>query len=164
MLHKEILNVDIDLVGKAGSFSTAEPFPHIVLDDFLADEVISQICRDFVEYDDYAWYTYSNSIENKKALNNWNIFPPLLYRLFSQLNSDSFLLELQALSGIQKLYADPGLHGGGLHAHSRGGKLNIHLDYSIHPKLKLERRLNLLIYVTPDWQPEWGGGVRVLVP
>jgi hypothetical protein len=33
------------------------------------------------------------------------------------------------------LVADLGLHGGGLHSHARGGKLNVHLDYDIHPKL-----------------------------
>ena len=55
------------------------------------------------------------------------------------------------------MYPDFGLNGGGLHTHRSGGKLNAHLDYSLHPKLRLERRLNLLIYLTPDWKTEWGG-------
>jgi Rps23 Pro-64 3,4-dihydroxylase Tpa1-like proline 4-hydroxylase len=48
---------------------------------------------------------------------------------------------------------------GGLHTHARGGKLNVHLDYDIHPKLELQRYLNLIIYLTPGWKPEWGGGL-----
>jgi len=36
-------------------------------------------------------------------------------------------------------------------------KLNVHLDCSIHLKLGLERRLNLILYITSGWRPEWGG-------
>ena len=35
----------------------------------------------------------------------------------------------------------------------------MHLDYSIHPKAKLERRLNLIIYIQPDWQEAWNGSL-----
>jgi Rps23 Pro-64 3,4-dihydroxylase Tpa1-like proline 4-hydroxylase len=41
-------------------------------------------------------------------------------------------------------------------------KLNVHLDYSIHPKLGLERRLNLVLYITSGWKPEWGGTARLV--
>ena len=42
----------------------------------------------------------------------------------------------------------------------RGGKLNIHLDYSIHPKLKLQRKLNLILYLSEDWNISWGGSLE----
>jgi Rps23 Pro-64 3,4-dihydroxylase Tpa1-like proline 4-hydroxylase len=35
------------------------------------------------------------------------------------------------------------------------------LDYSIHPKLKLQRKLNLILYVTENWNLEWGGGLEL---
>lgn len=161
MNFRDILNPSINLTDQKSIFAAAEPFPHVVLDNFLAESVVSQVSKDFIEDGNDAWYMYSNPIENKKALNNWNLFPSSLYQVFTQLSSQAFLRELEKLSGIQQLYPDPGLHGGGLHLHPRGGKLNVHLDYSIHPKLKLERRLNLLIYVTPGWQPEWGGELEL---
>ena len=43
--------------------------------------------------------------------------------------------------------------------HGPGGKLNVHMDYSIHPKLMLQRKLNLLIYMTPQWNTGWGGSL-----
>ena len=46
-----------------------------------------------------------------------------------------------------KLFIDPGLHGGGWHIHSNKGNLNPHLDYSIHPKMDIQRRLNLIVYL-----------------
>ena len=39
--------------------------------------------------------------------------------------------------------------------------MNVHLDYSIHPKLQLERHYNLIVYLTPEWNPEWGGGLEL---
>ena len=45
--------------------------------------------------------------------------------------------------------------------HSRGGKLNIHLEYNINPKLNLQRKLNLIVYLTEDWDTSWGGGLEL---
>jgi hypothetical protein len=39
--------------------------------------------------------------------------------------------------------------------------LNVHVDYNIHPKLQLQRHYNLIVYITPNWQPEWGGGLEL---
>ena len=46
---------------------------------------------------------------------------------------------------------------------SRGGKLNIHKDYSIHPRVDppKQRKLNLIVYLTEDWNPEWGGALEL---
>jgi hypothetical protein len=41
--------------------------------------------------------------------------------------------------------------------HSTGGNLNPHLDYSIHPKLKLQRKLNIIIYLSRNLEPQHGG-------
>ena len=48
-----------------------------------------------------------------------------------------------------------------LHMHGRGGNLNIHKYYSIHPRLKLQRKLNLIVYMSDDWDPTWGGGLEL---
>ena len=55
------------------------------------------------------------------------------------------------------MFADPGLNGGGWHIHKHGGLLNPHLDYSLHPKLELQRKLNLIVYLSRDWEESWGG-------
>ena len=138
------------------AWKKAKPFNHIVLDDFLTQETAASIVKEFPSFDDSVWYVYENAIEVKKAMNNWDRFGPKIYNLLWFLNSPSFIKDLEHLTAC-KLYPDFGLNGGGLHSHRSGGKLNTHLDYSIHPKLKLERRLNLIIYITPDWQADWGG-------
>jgi Rps23 Pro-64 3,4-dihydroxylase Tpa1-like proline 4-hydroxylase len=89
-------------------------------------------------------------------LNYWDKFGPTIYKLFQYLNSNSFIINLEKLTGFT-LFPDFGLNGGGLHTHCKGGKSNVHLDYALHPKLKLERKLNLIIYVSPIWNENWGG-------
>ena len=43
----------------------------------------------------------------------------------------------------------------------RGGRLGVHADFNIHKKLGLDRRLNLLLYLNYNWQPEWGGELEL---
>ena len=60
------------------------------------------------------------------------------------MNSFEMLLWLEALTGIEGLIPDPYFGGGGLHQIEPGGFLKIHADFNVHPKLKLDRRLNML--------------------
>lgn len=137
------------------------PFNHVVIDDFFPLEKARKLSEEFPDYDDSSWFYYNNPLEKKKTNNNWLDFPPETYKTFSFLNSCEFIKSLCEKTEIKKLYPDIGLHGGGWHIHSRGGKLNIHLDYSIHPKTGLQRKLNLILYLTEGWKSEWGGGLEL---
>jgi Rps23 Pro-64 3,4-dihydroxylase Tpa1-like proline 4-hydroxylase len=143
-------------------FQNASPFRHVVIDNFFEEDIAQQLLAEFPEYDSPVWDTYyNNPLENKKASNHWNRFPNMTYRIFHYLCSSNFEQIVQQISGHDCVYADVGLHGGGWHAHASSGKLNIHLDYSIHPKLNLERHYNLIVYLTPNWDPTWGGGLEL---
>lgn len=152
-----IVNLD-SLTRSAPSFSGASPFDHIVVDDFFELEHAAALENEFPKIDDPAvWHEYANAIERKRVCNNWNLFPPATYATFAYLNSPEFCQQLASALGFEELYSDPGLNGGGWHAHGKGGKLNTHLDYSIHPKLGLQRKLNIIVYLNSRWQSEWGG-------
>lgn len=144
------------LQGIADSWG-GKPFPHAVVDGFFDDATARQLSAEFPSFDSPHWHEYRNPIEIKKTCNAWDKFPPSTYRAFWYLNSDAFVRQLAGAIGVPDLLPDIGLNGGGWHIHSRGGKLNPHLDYSIHPKLPHQRRVNLLVYLTPDWQGAWGG-------
>ncbi len=36
-----------------------------------------------------------------------------------------------------------------------------HADFNVHPKLKLDRRLNMLIYLNKDWREDYGGHLEL---
>lgn len=153
-----VLREGLDLRSLVPEFDQGDPFRNIVVDDFLREDVANAVADEFPAFDGPAWAVYNNAIEVKKALNHWDRFPKNTYALFSYLNSDEFVEQMSALAGV-KVWPDPGLHGGGWHTHAAGGKLNTHLDYSIHPKLGLERILNLIIYITPGWHESYGGAL-----
>lgn len=132
-----------------------------VIDNFLDKEVAEKISDEFPDYNSKFWVDYNNPIENKKLTPSWQEFLPVSYQTFFSLCSPSFVKQVQEMMGIKTLYPDYGLHGGGYHIHKTGGKLNLHKDYSIHPKLKLRRRLNLIIYLEKDWDPNWGGALEI---
>lgn len=145
------------LQAAAASFHDAQPFPYCVVDGFFAGDIAAALAGEFPDYDSGPWHEYRNPIENKKTCNIWNEFPPLTYRVFDYLNSAAFIAKLERALNIGPLFADPGLNGGGWHMHGRGGKLGVHLDYSLHPKLLLQRRLNIIAFVSPRWEADWGG-------
>ena len=142
-------------------FKTAKPFNYLVIDDFFPDDMAIKLSEEFPDFENSLWHLYNNAIEYKKTCNIWNFFPSNTYQAFSDLCSESFVGELENLTE-SKLYPDTGLHGGGWHIHSKGGKLNVHLDYNLHPKLTgKQRKLNLIVYMTPDWDSSWGGGLEL---
>lgn len=151
------ISKSVDFKKLSSAWGKSPPFDHIVIDNFLEPDVIRQLESEYPAWDDKLWWQYDNQIEQKKALNHWDRFPATTYHVMSVFNSPAFVRELEVLTGINGLQIDPGLNGGGWHGHTAGGKLNVHLDYSIHPKLKLERRLNLILYITSGWDPAWGG-------
>lgn len=136
------------------------PFPYIVKDNFLDQELANNLSTEFLPYDNPEWFFYNNPLEHKKTINNWLLFPMVTYKFFAYLNSNEFIDKLKTEFKLSNLYPDPGLHGAGWHIHSRGGKLNVHLDYNLHPKLKLQRKLNLILYLSQDWDPTWGGNLE----
>jgi len=151
--------INLDSIKKASiNWTNQAPFPHFIVDDFFEVDVAKKLEKEFPSFEDNVWHEYDNAIEVKKACNNWNAFPSGTYEAFSYLNSPSFVEFLsKCLFGNSKLYCDSGLNGAGWHIHSRGGKLNTHLDYSLHPKLGLQRKLNIIVYLNSEWQSEWGG-------
>ena len=139
-----------------------QPFDHWVLDDFLDKNDAKKLSKQFIDFDNPTEEIihYKGWIGEKRTCNRWDRFPPLTYSTFSNLLSDKFIDKLYDITGISPLYPDIGLHGGGWHMSGKGGSLAMHLDYSIHPKMNLQRKLNLIIYLEEDYNPEWGGSLQ----
>jgi Rps23 Pro-64 3,4-dihydroxylase Tpa1-like proline 4-hydroxylase len=141
----------------ASTYSENQPFPHIVLDNFVRNDVIGAAEAAFPPPTDTIWYRYNNPLEKKHAFHEVDKLPDPLRTLIRQLSSEEFCSWLSDVTGIERLIADRSYHGGGIHQTCRGGKLDIHLDYNRHPALDLERRVNLILFLNRDWNEDWGG-------
>ena len=137
-----------------------KPFDYCVIDNFFDVRVARELSRKFPKYNSQVWHSYKNKIENKKTCNNWNNFDELTYKVFCFLNSDTFVNLISKKIRVN-LISDPGLHGGGWHIHANKGNLNPHLDYSIHPKMTYQRRLNLIVYLEESYKASYGGHLGI---
>lgn len=137
-----------------------DPYDHIIIDDFFEEDFAKTLASQFPAIDSPIWYRYDNPIEIKRVCNQWDRFPPETYSAFWNLCSREFSNILSTIFGVP-LYADIGLNGGGWHMHGRGGKLNVHKDYSLHPKIQYQRKLNIIIHLSEDWNNNWGGGLQM---
>ena len=77
------------------------------------------------------------------------------------MNGGPFVRFLETLTGVDQLIPDPHLLGGGIHLTRQGGHLGIHADFNWHKAIAAHRRLNLLIYLTPEWRAEYGGELEL---
>lgn len=105
---------------------------------------------------------FSHYNEDKCAIADITKMPDFFFDLIAELSSSTFLVELEKLTGIQSLLADPSLQGGGLHMTKRGGFLNIHADFTAHPIARnWRRRVNLLLYFNSQWDEEYEGHLEL---
>jgi hypothetical protein len=143
-------------------YRNAKPFPHVVIDDFLPEEDLDLVLEEFLEAPDHGWYRFENPREKKLAERRETSFGPFTrHVLAAKFNSAVFIEFLESLTGIEGLVPDPHYEGGGLHQIVPGGFLKVHADFNWHKQLKLDRRLNILVYLNRDWKEEYGGHLEL---
>jgi hypothetical protein len=144
--------------GLSGPYQTARPFPHVVIDNFIPDgRVVEDLLSEFPAPGSLDWIQYQNPAERKLASRDEAQMGPVTRHVIQQFNGSNFCRFLEELTGIEGIVPDPHLWGGGLHQIERGGYLKIHTDFNWYGKLKLDRRLNVLLFLNPNWEESYGG-------
>ena len=144
------------------NYLSAKPFPHIVIDNFFNNDLLNNVINEFPKNLDKIGNKFENKVERKLSLNKSHLLSNNTNNFLNFLNSQIFLNFLQNLTDIdEKLVPDPYLLGGGLHELRKDGYLNIHADFNLHPSMKLDRRLNILIYLNKDWKESFGGSLQL---
>lgn len=143
-------------------YRSAVPYPHIVIDGFLKSDAAKLAMAEFPFVDAERWKNYLHVNERKFSNTDPNTWGPTLQRILDELNSPRFVQFVGNLLGVDELIPDPSLEGGGLHQSVRGGFLNIHTDFTVHPhKRNWQRRANLILYLNEDWKAEYGGDLEL---
>jgi Rps23 Pro-64 3,4-dihydroxylase Tpa1-like proline 4-hydroxylase len=146
-------------------YLSADPFPHIVLDGLFDDAALDAVLADFPKPEETRWLRFDSATEKKLGYyHEQSTITDRVRAFLDALNGFEMLLFLEALTGIEGLIPDPYFGGGGLHQIEPGGFLKIHTDFNVHPKLKVDRRLNMLVYMNRDWRDEWGGHLELWTP
>jgi Rps23 Pro-64 3,4-dihydroxylase Tpa1-like proline 4-hydroxylase len=141
-------------------YAAAEPFPHIVIDDFLDKDILGLIASQYPSREGKSFFDRPQE-RLKYQYHAGETSSAITRNVLAELNSRAFLKFLKNLTGITGLISDPYFEGGGLHETRNGGHLSVHADFNIHGKMKVERRLNLLVYLNEGWSDSFGGHLEL---
>ena len=145
---------------RSSDYRGAAPFPHIMLDGLFSDALLDQAVSELPAAS-AQWTTYNTANESKQVCSDASLFGPTAEIIVHALNSAPFVRFLERLTGIAGLIPDPHLHAAGYMKVSPGGFLGLHYDFATQKELKLDRRINVLLYLNRDWQTEWGGALEL---
>lgn len=148
--------------GRAEEYGNAKPFPHIAIDNFFRPEVLLRLIDEFPGPTAANWLKYKAPTEKDKLQSTSELtMPPAVRDIIGAFNSSTFVKFLERLTGIDGIIPDPHLHGGGMHQTMTGGHLKMHVDYNLHRQWRLDRRLNVILYLNDGWQEQWGGALEL---
>jgi hypothetical protein len=139
-------------------FKNGTPTPSIIINDFFHSDVIESLNNECQNSDDSKWKVFNRNGSHMIEYNDIQQLPKA-YEAYSYLHSGPFLKWLERLTNINGLIPDPHLIGAGYSKSFNGDTLNVHVDFNWNNDLKLYRVLSLIVYLTPDWKEEWGGGL-----
>ncbi len=142
----------------------AEPFRFFCIDGFLREEFARKVASAYPSYDVARTMGQEFSKVNERLkiqVTQFDRFPDAVKVLASTLSSAAWLHALQRITGIDALLADEQLAGAGMHLTGAGGRLDVHVDFNYLEDRQLFRRLNILIYLNPEWDESWGGRIEL---
>jgi hypothetical protein len=142
------------------AFTEAAPFPHITFDGLFPQEQVAAVHDMFRTLPDDYWQKNNDQGVEVKWRSDWRSeydIPEPAREMVRFLNSGIFLRSLSRLTGIPQLIPDPYYTGGGFNLIRPGGHLDVHVDGNWHDAMGVHRRLNLILYLNPNWKKEWVG-------
>ena len=154
MLHANLVD---QIERYADTFQSAQPFRHVVIPQFFADETVASILADFPRPKEDEMINEFGEKSSKYACSDVREISPFYERLDDYLQSDTFIGYLETITGIEGLLYDPEYHGAGTHENFSGQGMDAHVDFNLHRTTGYHRRLNVIIYLNEDWQEDWGG-------
>lgn len=142
-------------------FLSAQPFPHIAIDDFLVKGAAETL------YDEAPTPDPNNKIKdpffskNRYQYPDYTGFSDNYMKFYQDITSDKFAKLISYITN-EEIFIDKDFHGGGVHLGLENAHLDMHADFNYHPKHEhWFRNLNLLLYLNKDWKPEYGGSLKL---
>jgi hypothetical protein len=145
----------------SADFSGAEPFRHAVIDNFLTDDFCAQLIAEFPEFDEKLALNEDGFVGAKAVREKIRGIGPAFLSLDELVKSEAFRDLIGKITAIPDLQHDPHYFGGGTHENRQGQGLDPHVDFNYHPITRQHRRLNVIVYLNPEWDTAWGGALQL---
>jgi Rps23 Pro-64 3,4-dihydroxylase Tpa1-like proline 4-hydroxylase len=136
------------------------PTRHFVLDNLLPNQDVEKIYSAFPRNGE-GFFDRASFREKKRTSASLSEFNPILSDITYAIQDPRVVAKVSELCSIGSIQPDPKLYAGGLSMMFPNDYLNPHIDNSHNSERNLYRRLNLLYYVSPDWDLENGGNFEL---
>jgi len=138
-------------------FTHADPFRHLVIDGFFDEALCQRLLKSFPGFEARYALNERGEVGGKAVRVDVREISDAYRALDNQIKTPEFLDFVSHVTGIPDLLYDPDYVGGGTHENVQGQSLDAHVDFNFHPLTGWHRRLNLIVYLNPSWEPSWGG-------
>ena len=145
----------------AEAFRNGSPFRHVVIDDFLQPDVARAMLEALPGFEARHAKNEVGEVGRKAVVPAVRELPAPYPQIDAWLQTEGFLDAVSRITGIPDLLYDPDYVGGGTHENVEGAGLNMHVDFNYHPRDQSHRRLNLIVYLNPEWEEDWGGALEL---
>ena len=151
----------------------SKPFPHCVIENFFDTKTANNLHENILHLNlNNADCKFTDKKDlhqyNKFAFSNIEKLPLSLKDIFMYLSSKEFITQIENLTGISSIvHGNYNLRGAGIHMIKNKGFLGMHTDFNTydHPEFgKLDRRINLLVYMNKDWDSSYKGDLLMYHP
>jgi len=142
-------------------FAGAQPFRHVVIDGFFTEDFCRRLMDEFPAFDEKLAINENGEVGGKAVHEKVSDIGPAYAELNDLCRSREFRELVGDITGIPDLQFDPHYFGGGTHENLEGQGLDAHVDFNLHPVTRQHRRLNLIVYLNPEWDDAWGGSIQL---
>jgi Rps23 Pro-64 3,4-dihydroxylase Tpa1-like proline 4-hydroxylase len=159
-MYEDIVNPKyLDLESYKSIFEKNKPFPHLVLDDFLSDSFFSNLEVNAKDIDQNNGKKFSSDFETNKWVSKNTELPDKIQSIIYTLNSNIWVNNLSKLANIENIFSTKVGNSklANYHEMKNNGYLGPHVDHSDDPDTGKPHVLNLLLYLSKEWNENWGG-------
>ncbi|GIZ10488.1 2OG-Fe(II) oxygenase [Flavobacterium sp. UMI-01] len=149
--HKTVLSKQFE--------ETKNGIGYFFIDELLPEDIVLKM---------YAVFPKPEQMVLKKSLREdkyiaaqMNLYDPILEDIIYAFQQDKIVRLIGEICGIEETIPDEYLYNGGISMMGYKQFLNPHLDNSHDKDRNRWRVLNLLYYITPDWNIEYGGNLEL---
>ncbi len=141
------------------NFKDAKPYPHLVLDNFLIDTFFNDLKLDNYTVRQKNGRSFNTDLEKNKWTSKNEILSKNLKLIIDELNKKEFIESLYKLTGITNLFSttEGNTSLANYHEMYSSGFLGTHVDHSSEPNSGFPHVLNIILYLSKEWESAWGG-------
>lgn len=130
------------------------------LDDLLDPSTALAVYEAFPK-DERLWFHRDTFRERKQTFAKLEAIEPIVASVTDAFHLPEVVDAVSKITGMDGLEPDPQLYASGISMMGKGDFLNPHIDNSHDADRRRYRRLNLLYYVSPGWDPRNGGSLEL---